>query len=114
MQVLLGLANIRTLLDELRWETQRQFLRQLQTRQLKFLGKILAGEAARQRSEEVTLLSQLLKQRRQSGGDLRQLRFLRRHVEPAYISLRKLDAQNLQHIRVDGDEFMSGVDLCPQ
>ena len=71
-------------------------------RQLKLFRQILIGKSARERSQEVTLLSQLFKQRRQGGGDLRELRFLRRHIEPAHIALRILVAQNLQHVGVDG------------
>ena len=92
----------------------RQFLRQLQTRKLKLFGQVLVGESARQRSQQVTLLRQLLQQRRQGGGDLRELRFLRCHVELARISLRILVPQNLQHVGVDGDEFMGRVNLPPQ
>ena len=48
------------------------------------------------------MLSQLFQQRWQRGGDLRELRFLRRHVESADITFRILRAQNLQHVGVDG------------
>ena len=47
MQVLLGLAHIRALLHELRRKAHGQFLRQLQTRQLKCFGQILVGKSAR-------------------------------------------------------------------
>src|ERR1017187_1299192 len=61
MQILLGLAHIRTLLHELRRKAYGQFLRQLQTRQLKLLGQVLVGESARQHSQQIPLLGQLLK-----------------------------------------------------
>src|SRR5258707_9963687 len=98
MKVFLRLSDIRTLLHELRRQTQGQFLRQLNTRKLKLLRQILAGEAARERSQEVTLLSQLLEERRQRGGDLRELRFLRRHIKLAHISFGILAAQNFQDL----------------
>src|ERR1700693_874124 len=73
MQVLLGLAHIRALLHELRRKAHWQFLWQLQIRQLKLFVQIVVRKTGSQHSQEIPLLSQLLKQRWQSGGDLRKL-----------------------------------------
>ena len=48
VQVLLGLAYVRPLRDQLRGQAQRQVLRQLQARKLELLGQVLAGVTAGQ------------------------------------------------------------------
>ena len=47
MHVLFGLAHVRTLLNEARRKTYRQFLWQIEDLKLKFCGQLLAGKAAR-------------------------------------------------------------------
>ena len=90
VKALLGLAHVRALGDELRGKAHGQFLRQLQAGQLELLGWVLAGETAGKSRQQIALLGQLLEQRRQRRGDLRELRLLRRDVEPAGVTLGKL------------------------
>ncbi len=98
VQVGLGLEHIRTLRHELRRQAHRQLLRQLQARKLEFLRRRLARKPAGQNRQQVALLGQLLEQRRQRGGDLRELRFLRGKIKPAGIALGELVLQDLHHV----------------
>ena len=87
MEILLRLAHVRALLNQFRRKAQRKFLRQLQVGKFKLPGEVLLWEPACQDRQRVTLLRQLLQQGRQSGDELRELRFLGGYVELAGIPL---------------------------
>lgn len=57
------------------------------------------GNPPAKTAELIALLSQLLPQRGQRGGNLRQLSLLGCDVEFARVTRAKLAAQNLQHLR---------------
>ena len=59
-------------------------------------------------------LRQLLDQRGKGCGDLRELRFLRRHVEPARIAFGELILENLQGLGVAVDQLPGRVHLSLQ
>ena len=111
MQVGLGLQHVRALRHECRRQAHRQFLRQLQARKLEFLVRCLVRKPAGQNRQQVAQLGQLLEQRRQRGGDLRELRFLRGQIQPAGITFGKLVLQDLNHVGVDVDELAGRVNL---
>ena len=107
----LGLEYIRTLRHQFRRQAHRQFLRQSQTRQIEWIRRRLVRKPSGQDGQKVALLGELLAQRRQRGGDLRELRFLRGDIQPAGIAFGILVAQDLQHVGVDVDELAGRVDL---
>ena len=81
MQVGFGLQHIGTLRHEFRRQADRQILRQLQARQLKFLIRGLIRKAAGQNRQKIVCLGQLLEERRQGRGDLCELGFLRSQIQ---------------------------------
>ena len=82
VQVGLGLQHVGTLGHECGRQAHRQILRQLQARKLECLRRRLAGKSPGQNGQQIVQLRRLLDQRRQGGGDLRELRFLRGQIEP--------------------------------
>lgn len=80
VQERLVLANVRPLLDELRRQTQRQGLRQLEFRQIEIRADILARKMTGEKSEQIPLDFQLLVQWRQRGLGLREGGLLRHHI----------------------------------
>src|SRR5258708_4691548 len=60
VQERLVLADVRSLLDELRRQTQRQVLRQQEVRQVEILADILAGKVTGEKSEQISFDLQLL------------------------------------------------------
>jgi len=96
---------------ECRWKAHGQILGQLQSGQLEFVRRRLAREAAGQDRQQVALLDQLLEQRRQGGGDLCELRFLRSDVEAAGIALLELISKDLTVLVLRPIRFAGGIDL---
>ena len=80
MQERLELTNVRPLLDELRRQTQRQGLRQLEFRQIEIRADILVRKVTGEKSEQIPLDFQLLVQWRQRGLGLREGCLLRHHI----------------------------------
>ena len=111
VQVRFGLQHVRALFDERGGQTDRQFLRQLQTRKIELFRRLLAWKSAGEHGQEVAQLSQLLEQRRQRGLDLRQLRLLRGNVEPAGIALGELVLQDLDGVGIAVDELAGRINL---
>ena len=87
------------------------FHRQLQTRQLKFFRRRLVRKPPGQNRQQVAQLGGLLEQRRQRGDDLRELRFLRDHVQPARITFGVLVAQDFHHVGIEVHELAGRVNL---
>ena len=88
MEVFLGLAHIGALLDQLGGKAQRQFLRQFRFASSNFSGKSWLGNPPASAASRSRCCANCFEQRRQGGDDLRELRFLRRHIELAGITLR--------------------------
>src|SRR5215472_4220145 len=114
MKILFSLANVRALGNHLGGKTERQVLREFEAGKFELTGRCLAGEPTGKRSQQVVLLGQLLAQRRQRGGDLRKLSFLRSDVKPGGVTLFKLGAKGLKHVRVDVHELAGGLNLPAQ
>jgi hypothetical protein len=102
------------LLDELRGQAQRQLLWELHLRELEMLRGLLVWKRSGECREYVTLLGELLQQRRQRRLDLCKLRLLGGHVEAVGVTGGILIAQNSQSVGVDGDELAGRGDLRPQ
>ena len=103
MKVFLCLPYVRALLHEPRGKAQGKLLRQLHLRELETLRDFLVRKGSGKRSEHVTLLGELLEQRRQRCLDLCQLRFLGGDVQSTGVTGGKLSAQDPQGFGVDGD-----------
>ena len=71
----------------------------------------LVGEPAGEDRQEIAQLGRLFNQRRQRGGYLRELGFLRSYIELTDIPFGKLITQDLHHAGVDVDELAGRLDL---
>src|SRR5229473_663824 len=80
MQERLELANVRSLLDELRRQTQRQALRQPEVREIEIRADILARKVTGEKPEQIPLDLELLVQWWQRRLGLRQGCLLRHHI----------------------------------
>ena len=72
------------------------------------------GKGAGQRRQQIPLLGERLAQRRQRRPDLRQGGFLRRHFAAVGVARFELLAEDVEHLGVDGNELVGGVDLAAQ
>ena len=74
----------------------------------------MVGESARQRRQQIALLRERLAQRRQRGLDLRQSGFLQGDVIAVGVAGVELVPQDVEHLGIDGNKFVGGVDLSSQ
>ena len=60
------------------------------------------------------LLPELLEQSGQRRRDLCELRFLRGDIQSPDVSLGELPLQDIEHVRIDGDQLAGRLDLRTQ
>ena len=104
LQVGFGGPHVRTLLDQLRRQADRQIARQPQCGEHELLRQSIARKAAAQRRQQVALLRQLLLQRRQGLLHLRQRRLLRHDIGLGDLAKLALTPQQPEHVGLDLDD----------
>ncbi len=114
MQLLFGGAYIGALLNQLRGQAHRQLGRQLEVVQPECSTRPFARKGTRQRGEQVVLLCERLAQRRQSCFGLREGGFLQRQIVAIGIAGIELPLQDVEHLGVEFDDLIGGVDLGAQ
>ena len=76
--------------------------------------RLLARKPARQCGKKIALLRQCLAQRRQGRLDLGQRRLLGGNVAAIGVALHELATHDFEHLRIDVDELVGGLDLAAQ
>jgi hypothetical protein len=104
-------ANLRPLLDPVRRQRNRQFVRQSQRREVHRRPVHLAGCRPQIHRQLVALLLQLLLQRRQGRPHRRQRRLLRQHIRPTDPAQREPPLSHVELLLIQPDDLLRGVDL---
>ena len=86
----------------------------MQIGELESLARLLARIGAEQRGERIALNLQSLAQRRQRRFDLGESGFLQRDVVAVGVARTKLRLQGVEHLGIDCNELVGGVDLAAQ
>ena len=111
VEIGLGLADIGALRHELRGQAEWEFGGELQAGEIELGGGSLVRKMAGQHGEEVAQLGGLFDQRREQGGGLRERRFLGDEIQTAGVAFGVLISQDFDHVGIEVDELMGGIDL---
>ena len=114
MQAGLGGAHVGALAHEIGGQAERQLARQAQRGQIEGCRRSLARKAPGKNGQEIALQGELLLQRRQQEPGLRDRRFLGHHIGQGDLPERVLLAQDLQQLRLQGDQPAGRRDLSAQ
>ena len=114
VELSLGGTDIGTLLNELRWQTQRQVRRQPERGERDVIAMWFAGESADQGEQHVMLLLELLLQRRQARLRGRHFGLLGQHIGLCRGTDIELVLHDDKLIALDLDDIEGRRDLAAQ